>query len=208
MVGEGVLHISLNNPEVSSVLVLGRRSCGVSHPKLSELILDDIFNISAVEASLIGFDACFFCLGTTSIGKSEQEYTKTTYTLTMNVATVLCKVNPGMTFCYVSGEGTDSSEQGRIRWARIKGKTENDLQKLGFKAVYNFRPGFIKPIHGMKNTLSFAKPILFIYPLIKFLLPSHECTLEELGRAMIKVSREGFSKNILENVDISHIGKA
>ncbi len=206
MVGEGVLHVALNHPDIESVLVIGRRACTVQHPKLQEIVHSNLFDFSSIESRLQGYNACFFCLGTTSVGKNEQEYTRTTYDLTMSAARTLSRFNPEMTFCYISGEGTDSTEQGRLMWARVKGKTENELMKLPFKAVYNFRPGIIKPIKGMKNTLSFAKPLLYLYPMFKLLLPSHGCTLEEIGQAMIKVSINGYSKHILENNDISSVG--
>ncbi len=140
MVGEGVMHECLLHDDVEEVLVIGRKPCGVSHPKLKEIIHDNFFDITPIENRLTGYDACFFCLGVTSIGKSEEEYYKLTYTLTMHVAEIFSKLNPGKTFCYVSGAGTDSSEKGRTMWARVKGKTENDLMKLPFKRAYNFRP--------------------------------------------------------------------
>lgn len=208
MVGEGVLHVALNHPDVESVLVVGRRPCNVQHPKLNEIVHRDLFDFSSIESRLQGYNACYFCLGTTSIGKNEQEYTRTTYDLTMSAARTLSRLNPEMTFCYISGEGTDSTERGRLMWARVKGKTENDLRRLPFKAVYNFRPGFIKPIRGMKNTLSFAKPLLYLYPMFKLLLPSHGCTLEEIGHAMIKVTMDGYAKHVLENNDISSMGSS
>jgi uncharacterized protein YbjT (DUF2867 family) len=207
MVGEGVLHVALNNPQVSSILVIGRRSCGAQHTKLKELIHSDFFNFSTIEPQLKGYNACFFCLGVSSIGMNEQDYRRTTYDVTMHAAQTLSRLNPDMTFCYISGEGTDSTEKGRLMWARVKGKTENDLMKLPFKAVYNFRPGFIKPIKGMKNTLTYAKPLYYLYPLFRFLLPSHGCTLEDLGRAMISVSVSGYSKHTIENSDIALLGK-
>lgn len=203
MVGEGVLHMVLSHPDVRSVLVIGRRPCGAVHPKLKELIHHDFTDFSSVRSSLTGYNACYFCLGTTSIGKSEEEYRRISYDYTLHLARTLAPINPDMTFCYVSGEGTDSSEQGRQMWARVKGKTENDLSKLPFKAVYLFRPGFIKPIKGMKNTLSFAKPLLTLYPLLSFLLPKHGCTLEDIGTAMINVTKFGFPTAILENPDIT-----
>ena len=207
MVGEGVLHVSLNNPNVESVLVIGRKSCGVQHPKLKELIHTDFFDLSCIENPLKGFNACYFCLGVSSLGMNEHDYTRTTYELTMHVAATLVRLNPEMTFCYVSGEGTDSSEHGRTMWARVKGKTENDLTKLPFKAVYNFRPGFIRPIKGMKRTLTFAKPLGALYPVLKTLLPSHVCTLEDLGNAMIAVTIKGYAKRIIGNKDIGLLGR-
>lgn len=207
MVGEGVLHVSLNNPNVESVLVIGRKSCGVQHPKLKELIHTDFFDLSCIENHLKGFNACYFCLGVSSLGMNEHDYTRTTYELTMHVAATLVRLNPEMTFCYISGEGTDSSEHGRTMWARVKGKTENELTKLPFKAVYNFRPGFIRPIKGMKRTLTFAKPLGALYPVLKILLPYHVCTLEDLGNAMIAVTIKGYAKRIIGNKDIGLLGR-
>jgi hypothetical protein len=143
----------------------------------------------------------------TSVGKKEEEYTRLTYDLTMSAATVLAKLNPGMTFCYVSGTGTDSSEKGRVMWARVKGKTENRLMKLPFKAAYGFRPGFIKPIDGQKNAYGVSKVLGVGYPLLKALFPKYVCTLEDLGRAMIGVASEGYSKQILENPDIARVAQ-
>ncbi len=202
MVGEGVLHIALQSASVTSVLVIGRRSCEVKDPKLTEILHHDFFNYSGIDDRIAGFDACFFCLGVTSIGKDEKEYTRLTYELTMSAATILARLNPSMTFCYVSGTGTDSSERGRTMWGRVKGKTENDLQKLGFKAVYLFRPGFIKPIRGLHNAYGASKVLGLFYPLWKFALPNYVCTLEDIGVSMIRVAEEGFTTPILENRDI------
>ncbi len=202
MVGEGVLHTALNDQNISSVLVIGRRPCGVQHEKLRELLHNNFFDLSGIESQLSGYTACYFCLGTTSLGKTVEEYTKTTYELTMHAARTLARLNPEMTFCYISGEGTDSTERGSVTWARIKGKTENELLTLPFKAAYNFRPGFIKPIKGMQHTLSFAKPLLVLYPLFKALLPSHGTTLENIGHAMITVTLHGYPKKVLDNKDI------
>jgi hypothetical protein len=157
MVGEGVLHECLLSPDVEAVLVVNRNPCGVVHPKLKEIILKDFFNFSAIETELAGYNACFFCLGISSMGVSADDYYKMTYTLTMGVARILSKGNPDMTFCYVSGSGTDSSEKGRLAWARVKGKTENDLMKLPFKQVYAFRPGYIHPTPGLKRTHPYYK---------------------------------------------------
>src|SRR5579875_1944246 len=157
MVGEGVLHECLQHPQVEAVLVINRRPVNVAHPKLKEIIHADFFDISPIEEQLAGYNACFFCLGVSSIGMKEEQYQRLTYTLTMHVAGILSRLNSGMTFCYVSGAGTDSSEKGRSMWARVKGKTENDLMKLPFKKVYAFRPGFIKAIKGLKHVHSFYK---------------------------------------------------
>ena len=153
MVGEGVLHECLNHPDVESVLVINRRSCNVQHPKLKEIIHTDFYNLTKIEDQLSGFNACFFCLGTTSVGKSEEVYTHITFDLTKAFADTLLKLNPDMTFCYVSGSGTDSTEKGKIMWARIKGRTENYLIKI-FDKAYMFRPALIGPTKGLKNTLT------------------------------------------------------
>lgn len=205
MVGEGVLHVALNDPNITSVLVIGRRPCGVQHDKLREVLHNNFFDLSAIESQLSGYTACYFCLGTTSLRKTEQEYTKTTYDLTMHAAQTLSRINPGMTFCYVSGSGTDITEKGSMMWARVKGKTENDLMKLPFRAVYNFRPGFIKPINGMQHTLGFAKPLSYLYPVLKALFPTHGTTLENIGAAMISVTLQGYENHILENKDIDTV---
>jgi len=207
MVGEGVLHACLNHSEVESVLVVSRRPCGVQHPKLKELIHRDFFDYSAIENQLTGYNACYFCLGVTSVGKNEQEYTRLTYDLTMQAARTLSRLNPTMTFCYVSGSGTDSTEQGRLMWARVKGKTENDLMKLAFKSVYAFRPGFIKPIGGLKNAYGVSKVLGTAYPVLRTLFPKYVCTLEDLGQAMIQVTLKEYSKRVLENVDIAQLGQ-
>jgi len=202
MVGEGVLHECLLSNSVEAVLVVNRSPCGVVHPKLKEIILKDFYNFDAIEMDVVGYNACFFCLGTTSVGKSNDEYYKTTYTLAMGVAKVLAKANPGMTFCYVSGAGTDSSENGRVNWARVKGKTENDLMKLPFKQVYAFRPGFMKPTPGLKRTLSMYKYLNWLYPVGKIIAPGTFSTLAEVGQAMIHTVTQGYEKKILEVKDI------
>src|SRR5437879_21661 len=159
MVGEGVLHECLLHPQVESVLVINRKPCGVVHPKLKEIIHSDFFELSVIEDQLPGYNACYFCLGVSSVGMKEPEYYKLTYTLTLNVAQTLSRLNPDMTFCYVSGASTDSTEKGRSMWARVKGKTENGLMKLPFKQVFNFRPGFMKATEGQKNVLPLYKYI-------------------------------------------------
>jgi hypothetical protein len=205
MVGEGVLHESLKHPDVESVLVIGRRSCNVKDEKLKELIHNDFFDYSSIREYLGGYNACFFCLGVSSVGMKEEDYTRVTYDLTMQAAEALLQLNPDMTFCYVSGTGTDSTEKGRLMWARVKGRTENDLIKHPFKAAYMFRPGFIKPTKGLKNANSFSKVLGPLYPVWKTLLPNYVCTLEEIGVAMISASMKGYSKTILENKDISEL---
>lgn len=207
MVGEGVLDVALRNPEVESILVVGRKPCGVKHEKLHEIIHKDFYDYSGITVQLKGFNACFFCLGVTSVGKKEDEYTRLTYDLTMSAAKVLATLNPGMTFCYVSGTGTDSTEKGRVMWARVKGKTENDLMKLPFKAAYAFRPGFIKPIAGQKNAYGISKVLGVAYPFLKALLPKYVCALEDLGLAMIGVATVGYSTQVLENPDIAELAQ-
>jgi uncharacterized protein YbjT (DUF2867 family) len=157
MVGEGVLLETLRHKNVESVLVVGRRPCKVAHTKLKELIHQDFFDYSSIESQLKGFNACFFCLGVSSVGMNEQDYTHITYDLTLQAATTLSRLNPDMTFCYVSGTGTDSTEQGKMMWARVKGRTENHLKKLPFKSVYLFRPGLMKPVEGQNNLKSIYK---------------------------------------------------
>ncbi|MEI9944419.1 MAG: NAD-dependent epimerase/dehydratase family protein [Chitinophagaceae bacterium] len=207
MVGEGVLHECLLHQHVEEVLVLGRKSCGITHPKLKEIVHADLYDLSSIEDQLKGYNACLFCLGTTSIGKKEPEYYKITYQLTMHVATTLCKLNSDMVFCYISGASTDSTEKGKSMWARVKGKTENDLMKLPFKKVYNFRPGILKPTKGLKNTLGFYKYFSWLIPVIKLFSKSAVTTLKELGLAMINASSKGYEKQILEVKDILQLAK-
>jgi len=203
MVGEGVLFKALDHENVESVLVIGRKACLVLHPKLKEIIHHDFFDYSAVEEQLKGYHACFFCLGVSSLGMKESDYSRVTYDLTMQAATILSRLNPAMTFCYVSGTGTDSTEHGRIMWARVKGKTENHLMKLPFQSVYLFRPGLMKPIKGQKNVKPLFKVVAWPYPLWKILFPQAVCTLKDVGLAMINVTLYGYSKKILENLDIA-----
>ncbi|MBK7104845.1 MAG: NAD-dependent epimerase/dehydratase family protein [Ignavibacteriae bacterium] len=202
MVGEGVLHICLNNENVENVLVINRKHCGVSHPKLTEIIHKDFMDLNEIENQLVGYNACYFCAGVSSIGKSEEEYKKVTYDLTLNFAKTLAKLNPQMVFTYVSGTGTDSSEKGKLMWARIKGKTENDLLKLGFKDAYMYRPGYIQPIKGLKNAYKIYKITSPFYPILEKLFSKHVITLDELGNSMINVTLNDYEKKILENVDI------
>ncbi len=208
MVGEGVLHECLKHPDIESVLVINRRSCGVNHEKLREIIHTEFLDFSTIENELAGQNACYFCMGVSSIGKKEEEYTRLTYDLTMHVANTLVKLNPEMTFCYVSGIGTDSTEKGRSMWARVKGKTENDLMKLPFKASYMFRPGYIQPTKGLKNTYKFYKVVAPIYPLIKLLFSKYVSTLQEIGLSMINVTLYGSDKQILECNDIVRQSRA
>ena len=205
MVGEGVLHEALKHPDVESILVIGRRSCNVKHKKLKELLHKDFFDYSTLGERLRGFNACFFCLGVSSVGMNEQDYSRITYDLTMQAARTLSGFNPNMTFCYISGTGTDSAEKSRSMWARVKGKTENHLRRLPFKAVYLFRPGLMKPTKGQKNVKPLFKVLGLLYPLWKVLSPKNVCTLEEVGLAMIQAAQIGYTKQILENKDIAQL---
>jgi len=207
MVGEGVLHECLHHPDCESVLVLGRKPCGITHPKLREIIHANFLDLSPIADKLSGYNACFFCLGVSSIGMTEEEYVKLTYTLTMNVARTLSQRNPEMTFGYISGASTDSTEKGKSMWARVKGKTENDLMKLPFKKVYNFRPGYMHPTPGLRNTLSYYKYITWLYPLLKLIAPNQVSTLKDLGLAMIHSVTKGYNKQILEVKDIKVLAK-
>ena len=207
MVGEGVLYECLLSPDVEKVLVVGRRSCGVLHSKLTEIVHKDFFDLSPIESQLAGYNACFFCLGVSSVGMKKPEYEKMTYDLTLNFAQTLAKVNSDMSFCYISGAGTDSSEKGRSHWARVKGKTENDLQKLGFRQTFLFRPGILKPTPGLNNTLGFYKWAGWLIPVIEKLAPNHITSLAELGKAMIHTVNNGYVKNIIEVKDIKVLSK-
>ena len=209
MVGQGVLRECLLDPDVQQVLSIVRTPTNQQHPKLRELVHTDFFNYSTIEPQLTGFDACLFSLGVSSAGMAEAQYTHLTHDLTLAAATTLAKLNPNMTFLYVSGAGTDSTERGRSMWARIKGKTENDLLKLPFRAAYMFRPGVIQPLHGIKSKTrvyqlfyTLLGPIL---PLLKSAFPQYVTTTEQLGRAMLRVAKQGFPKPILEQKDINSL---
>ena len=207
MVGEGVLNESLIHPDVEKVLVINRKPCGVIHPKLTEVLHTDFFDLSPVTEHLKGYNACFFCLGVSSVGMNKEKYYSLTYTLTMHMADLLSKLNNEMIFCYISGSGTDSSEKGRINWARVKGKTENDLMKLPFKKAYSFRPGFMLPTKGLKNSHSFYTGFNLLYPVLRLILPNYVSTLKELGLAMINSVLKGYEKPILEVKDIIALSK-
>lgn len=207
MVGEGVMHECLNHPNVDEVLVLNRRPCGIQHPKLKEIIHNNFYDFSGITEQLKGYNACYFCLGTTSVGKKEDEYIKITFDITKALADELVKLNPDMTFCYISGAGTDSTEKGKIMWARVKGRTENYILNLGFKQAFAFRPAIIKPTKGLKNTLSFYKYLFFLLPVIKLFFPKHICSLKEIGLAMINSVNKGYEKNVLEVTDIVKLVK-
>jgi uncharacterized protein YbjT (DUF2867 family) len=209
MVGQGVLRECILAPGVQRILSIARSRSGQQHPKLREAVPNDFYDLSSIESELSGYDACFFTLGVTSAGLNEQQYSHVTYDLTLAAAKPLATLNPGMTFIYVSGAGTDSSESGRVMWARIKGKTENAILRLPFKASYMFRPGFIQPLHGIKSktksyqlVYAITAPVL---PMLKAIFPRHIATTEEIGRAMLNVARHGFPKSILEAGDIIQV---
>ncbi len=202
MVGEGVMHECLLHPDVEQVLVINRKPCGISHPKLKEIIHNNFFDLSAIEDQLKNYNACFFCLGVSSVGLKEPEYYRLTYDLTLHVATTLAKLNHDMTFCYVSGSATDSSEKGSSMWARVKGKTENHLMQLPFKKAYMFRPGYMHPTPGLKNTLKYYAWVSWLYPIFRGLFPGFVSTLKELALAMIHATNQGYDKSILEVKDI------
>lgn len=205
MVGEGVLQECLNNSEVEKVLIVTRKEYPIVHPKVKQVIFSDILNIDELGDELLDYNACFFCAGVSSVGMNEEKYTKLTYDLTLNFSKKLLEINKDMVFCYVSGSGTDSSEKGKVMWARVKGKTENDLLKLPFKAVYNFRPGFMRPSPGAKNVKGVLKFISALYPILRPLNKTYFLTLEEVGKAMVAVTKNGYNKHILETQDISFL---
>ena len=207
MVGEGVLMESLIHPDVEKVLVINRRSCGITHPKLTEIIHPDFLDLTPVADRLVGYNACFFCLGVSSVGMKEAVYFSMTYTLTMHIAGILSKQNPEMIFCYISGAGTDSTEKGRLNWARVKGKTENDLMKLPFKKVYAFRPGFMLPSKQAKNAHGYYSFFRLLYPFLHKLMPKFVSTLSEVATGMINSVLIGSEKSVLEVTDIVELSK-
>jgi uncharacterized protein YbjT (DUF2867 family) len=206
MVGKGVLLECLDDPRVSSVLVVGRRSCGVTHPKLEEILHQDFYDFSSLRPRFAGLDACFFTLGTTSAGKTEADYTRQTYDLTLAAAREIVAVSPQAVFVYVSGVGTDSTERGRVMWARVKGRTENALLALPFRGAYMMRPGFIQPLRGVSSSTplyaGFYRWLSWLFPIVRTLFPKQVVTSVEVGRAMIQLAARGYSKKVLEPPDI------
>ena len=209
MVGQGVLRECLLDREVESVLAIGRAPTGQQHEKLREIIHKDFTDFSAIEGSLAGYDACFFCLGVSAAGMTEQNYRHVTYDFALAAAQALAKLNPGMTFLYISGAGTDGSERSRMMWARVKGQTENALLRLPFKAAYMLRPAYIQPLHGIRSKTRVYRALYAVmaplYPLWKALLPKYVTTTEQVGRAMIKIAKMGAPKRVLENQDINNL---
>lgn len=209
MVGKGVLLECLESQDIGSVLLINRRSIDMEHDKLKEIVHKDFHDLSTIEEQLKGYDACFFCLGISAYGMSEEDYTKITYDLTLHFANTLLNLNPEMTFCYVSGQGTDGAEKSRMMWANVKGKTENALLALPFKKAYMFRPGFIQPMKGIKsstkmyNTMyAIIRPLL---PVLKFLFPKSITNTDRVGKAMINSVTIGYSKTHLDNQDINQL---
>ncbi|MEZ4417924.1 MAG: epimerase [Gemmatimonadota bacterium] len=207
MVGTGVVLECLDDPRVSEVLVIGRRSCVRSSPKLTEILKQDVSDLTDLEPRLAGYDACFFCLGVSAAGMSEADYTRLTYDLTMAVAASLARLNPGMTFCYVTGQGTDSTEKGRFMWARVKGRTENALLRLPFKAAYMFRPGYIQPLRGTTSSTTLYRALYAVvaplYPLLERIASKQLTTTVKVGKAMIEAAAGGAPKSVLEVSDIN-----
>lgn len=208
MVGEGVLSECLANPSVEKVMIINRRPAGITHGMLTEVIVPDFFQLSSAAQQLAGYDACFFCLGVSSVGMSEAEYTRLTHDLTLKFAHMFLTANPNAVFCYVSGAGTDSSEKGRSMWARVKGKTENELLRLRFKSVFLFRPGLIAPGKGMKNTLGLYKYLGWLIPAIRLIAPEAVCDLRDIGRAMINATINGYERPVLESRDIRTLARS
>jgi uncharacterized protein YbjT (DUF2867 family) len=209
MVGQGVLRECLLDANVESVLAIGRSPTGQRHAKLREIVHDNFVDYSAIESQLTGYDACFFCLGVSSVGMNEERYRHLTYDITLAAARTLAKLNPQMVFTYVTGRGTDATEKGSLMWARVKGKTENDLLELPFKAAYMFRPAGIQPLHGIRSKTAWVQAIYVgaapLLSLLNRVAPKYMTTTEQVGRAMIKVARDGFPRPVLESEDINAV---
>lgn len=210
MIGSGVLRECLDDDRVAAVLAIGRTSCGVTHPKLEELLHSDFTDYSEIADRLSGFDACFFTLGVSAAGMSEEAYHHVTYDLTVAAAEALLAANAELVFCYVSGEGTDSTEKGRFMWARVKGKTENRLLQLPLTA-FMFRPGFVQPLKGVRSKTALYQAFYSVagplFPLLRRLFPKHVTTTENIGRAMIEVADGGYERRVLENPDINRLAE-
>jgi uncharacterized protein YbjT (DUF2867 family) len=202
MVGEGVLLTCLNHPEIKEVLSVSRRSCGIQHPKLRECLVPDFFHLASVESRLAGYDACFYCAGTSSVGMSEAAYTQITFNTAVHFATTVQRLNPGMVLTHISGALTDGTGQSKTMWAVVKGRAENAMMRLPFRGVYNFRPGFMTPVSGQKHVKTLFRIMLVAAPLVKLLFPSQMLTLDEVGRAMINAVTKGYEKQVLEIADI------
>ncbi|MFC1692579.1 epimerase [Candidatus Latescibacterota bacterium] len=207
MIGKGVLLECLEHPNVSKILAIGRRSCGVKHPKLNEIIHTDFLSYSTIEEKLSDFNACFFCLGVPSSGMTEQDYHLITHDYVVKAAEVLSVKNKDMTFCFISGAGTDEKGKSRMMWARVKGKAENSLKLLPFKNLYLFRPAFVHPKKEIKPSYSFYKIMVPFYPLLRFLFPKYVSNTVEVGQAMINAVVYGVDRQVLESKDIIQLAK-
>ncbi len=207
MVGEGVMLACVENPAVDAILIVSRRRYGPLPAKVSECIVPDFMQLDAVAQQLRGYDACFFCAGVSSVGKSEAEYTRITYDTTLHFARTLAALNPAMVFVYVSGAMTDSTEKGRVMWARVKGHTENALLKAGFRAAYSFRPGFMEPMPGQRYTQRWFKWIGWLFPMVRIVAPNQVSTLHDVGNAMIRCVTQGYPKPTLEIRDINQLAQ-
>jgi len=209
MVGQGVLRECLLDRDVQDVLSIGRTATGYHHQKLRELVHNDLLDFTSIQSELSGFDACFFCLGVSSAGMTEASYARVTYDITLAVAETLVRLNPGLTFIYVSGAGTDTSERGRNMWARVKGRTENALLRLPFGAAYMLRPGVIQPLHGIKSKTKLYRIFYaitgLILPILRAAFPMYVTTTEQVGCAMLELARHGGLKPVLESRDINAI---
>jgi uncharacterized protein YbjT (DUF2867 family) len=210
MVGQGVLRECLLDPEVKGVLAIARGATGQQNAKLREVVHKNFLDFTAIEGRLSGYDACFYCLGVSAVGMSEQDYERVTYGYALAAAQTLARLNPAMTFEYLSGAGTDSTEKGRVMWARVKGKTENALMRMPFKAMYALRPGYIQPLHGVKSKTGWYQAIYAVvgplYPVLKAVVPNYVTTTEQIGRAMIALAKRGWAVQVLESQDINGIG--
>lgn len=207
MVGEGVLLTCLNHPEVAQVLSVSRRSIGLQHPKLKEVLVKDFLKLESVEGQLTGYDACFYCAGISSVGLTEDAYTHITYDTAVHFAKTVQRLNPGMVLTHISGAQTDGTEQSKVMWARVKGRAENAMMRLPFRGVYNFRPGFMTPVAGQKHVKKLFRVMLVLAPLVRILIPSQMLTLEEVGKAMIHAVTKGYEKQVLEIPDIRALAR-
>jgi uncharacterized protein YbjT (DUF2867 family) len=211
MVGSGVLLECLEDARIASVLVAGRRPVGMTAPKLREILVENFADLGPIQSEFATCGACFFCLGVSSAGMSEERYRQVTYDLTLGVAGTMVAANPAMTFCYVSGAGTDSTERGSRMWARVKGQTENALLRLPFKAAYMFRPGFILPLKGVRSKTAIYQAMYSVlaplYPLLRRLAPRFTTTTVNVGRAMIVVALSGYDRPIIESPEIEQLAK-
>lgn len=207
MVGKGVMYECMDHPQVGEILVINRRTLGITHPKLKEIVHQNLFNLSAIESQLAGYDVCFFCLGVSAFRMKEEDYRHITYDLTINFAKTLLRLNPRFMFQYISGQGTDSSEKGSMMWARIKGKTENALLAMPFTAAYMLRPGYIHPLRGIRSRTALYNAAYVVmkplYPLLKRIIPDSITTTSAVGQAMIRLAIDGYHKQIINPRDIN-----